>query len=112
MVSPGRCRANSAIDDSRQHVLSFIPSRIGVSGDDRHPSPTTRRLATFAVLVGSLGMAWAASARSGPSGIATGPERPSGIAASRADLLTLTPSGRETATPTDGPRPRTTSSGA
>src|SRR5580692_4007545 len=54
-------------------------------------SPKMRRLTTFAVLAGSLGMAWAALAQERPGGVAAGPERPSGIAASKADLLALTP---------------------
>jgi 4-hydroxy-4-methyl-2-oxoglutarate aldolase len=56
-------------------------------------SPNTRRLAMFTVLLGLLGLAWAglspAQERSG--GTAAAPDRPAGMAGSKADLLAMTP---------------------
>jgi 4-hydroxy-4-methyl-2-oxoglutarate aldolase len=57
----------------------------------RTVSDKTIRLATLVVLLGSLGMVWAAMAQDRPSGIHSASDRPSGMAASKADLLAMTP---------------------
>ncbi len=54
-------------------------------------SPKARRLATIAVLMGTLGIAWAALAQERPGEIGAVSDRPGGMAASRADLLAMTP---------------------
>ena len=54
-------------------------------------SPRTRRLLTFVALLGTLGTSRIVLAQANPSSSPAAPDRQSGIAASKADLLALTP---------------------